>query len=39
MQDKVLAGRAASALQRFIELVESLAHETPTCRSVQTDRA
>ena len=28
LQDKVLAGRAASALQRFTELVDSLAHET-----------
>ena len=39
MQDKVLAGRAASALQRFIELVESLAHETADMPlHVQTDR-
>ncbi|VEA71211.1 DNA helicase II [Serratia rubidaea] len=39
LQDKVLAGRAASALQRFTELVDSLAHETADMPlHVQTDR-
>ncbi len=28
LQEKALAGRAASALQRFIELIDALAHET-----------
>ncbi|MFC6376770.1 DNA helicase II [Tatumella terrea] len=39
LTEKVLAGRAASALQRFIELIDSLSHET--CElplHVQTDR-
>ncbi|MFM1000917.1 DNA helicase II [Yersinia enterocolitica] len=39
LQEKVLAGRAASALQRFVELVDSLAHETADMPlHVQTDR-
>lgn len=39
LQDKVLAGRAASSLQRFLELVDSLAHETAEMPlHVQTDR-
>ncbi|PKH19594.1 DNA helicase II [Enterobacterales bacterium CwR94] len=39
LQDKALAGRTASALQRFTELVDSLAHETAELSlHVQTDR-
>ncbi|CNC26520.1 DNA helicase II [Yersinia intermedia] len=39
LQEKVLAGRAASALQRFVELVDSLAHETADMPlHVQSDR-
>lgn len=39
LQEKVLAGRAASALQRFIELIESLVYETGEMPlHVQTDR-
>ncbi len=39
LQNKVLAGRAASALQRFCELVDSLASETAEMPlHVQTDR-
>ncbi|KAB8312698.1 DNA helicase II [Erwinia endophytica] len=39
LQEKALAGRAASALQRFIELVDSLAQETSELPlHVQTDR-
>ncbi len=39
LQNKVLAGRAASALQRFCELVDSLASETADMPlHVQTDR-
>ena len=39
LQDKVLAGRAASSLQRFTELVDALAHETADMPlHVQTDR-
>lgn len=39
LQEKVLAGRAAAALQRFIELVDTLAHETAEMPlHVQTDR-
>ena len=39
MQNKALAGRAASALQRFCELVDSLATETADMPlHVQTDR-
>lgn len=39
LQEKVLAGRAASALQRFVELVDSLANETADMPlHVQTDR-
>ncbi|WP_291968693.1 DNA helicase II [Candidatus Symbiopectobacterium sp.] len=40
LQEKALAGRAASALQRFLELVEALAYETADLPlHVQTDRA
>ncbi|MCP1065660.1 DNA helicase II [Serratia symbiotica] len=39
LYEKVLAGRAASALQRFTELVDSLAHETAEMPlHIQTDR-
>ena len=39
LQEKALAGRAASALQRFTELVDSLAQETSEMPlHVQTDR-
>ncbi|KAA8996430.1 DNA helicase II [Affinibrenneria salicis] len=39
LQEKALAGRAAGALQRFIELVDSLARETTDMSlHVQTDR-
>ncbi|NIG62700.1 MAG: DNA helicase II [Serratia symbiotica] len=39
LHEKVLAGRAASALQRFTELVDSLAHETAEMSlHIQTDR-
>ncbi|AOM41602.1 DNA helicase II [Xenorhabdus hominickii] len=39
IQEKVLAGRAASALQRFIELIEALETETQEMPlHVQTDR-
>ncbi|QTF06748.1 DNA helicase II [Brenneria izadpanahii] len=39
LQEKALAGRAASALQRFVELVDSLADETAELPlHVQTDR-
>lgn len=39
LQEKVLAGRAASALQRFVELIDSLARETADMPlHVQTDR-
>ncbi|PLR44988.1 DNA helicase II [Chimaeribacter arupi] len=39
LQEKALAGRAASALQRFIELVDALAHDTSEMPlHVQTDR-
>ncbi|KAB0854498.1 DNA helicase II, partial [Cronobacter sakazakii] len=39
LQEKALAGRAASALQRFLELIEALAHETIDMPlHVQTDR-
>lgn len=39
LHEKVLAGRAASALQRFTELVDSLAHETAEMPlHIQTDR-
>jgi len=39
LQDKVLAGRAASSLQRFLELIDALAHETADMPlHVQTDR-
>ena len=39
LQEKVLAGRAASALQRFVELLDSLANETADMPlHVQTDR-
>jgi len=39
LQERVLAGRAASALQRFIELIESLVYETGEMPlHVQTDR-
>ncbi|ATA26243.1 DNA helicase II [Brenneria goodwinii] len=39
LQEKVLAGRAASALQRFVELVDALADETAELPlHVQTDR-
>ncbi|MDC9593139.1 DNA helicase II [Xenorhabdus sp. IM139775] len=39
IQEKVLAGRAASALQRFIELIEALETETQEMSlHVQTDR-
>ncbi|BES83095.1 DNA helicase II [Pectobacterium araliae] len=40
LQDKVLAGRAAASLQRFIELIDALAYETSELSlHVQTDRA
>ncbi|WJV62322.1 DNA helicase II [Pectobacteriaceae bacterium C52] len=40
LQEKALAGRAASALQRFLELVDALAYETAELPlHVQTDRA
>ncbi len=39
LQEKALAGRAASALQRFTELVDALAHDTSEMPlHVQTDR-
>lgn len=39
LHEKVLAGRAASALQRFTELVDSLAHETAEMPlHIQTNR-
>ena len=39
LKEKILAGRAASALQRFIELIESLSQETADMPlHVQTDR-
>jgi len=39
LQEKVLAGRAASAMQRFLELIEALAQETADMPlHVQTDR-
>ncbi|VDZ75515.1 DNA helicase II [Atlantibacter hermannii] len=39
LQEKALAGRAASALQRFHELIDALAHETADMPlHVQTDR-
>ncbi|MBS9441574.1 DNA helicase II [Photorhabdus heterorhabditis] len=39
LQEKVLAGRAASSLQRFIELIEALSSETEDMPlHVQTDR-
>ncbi|WP_241622459.1 DNA helicase II [Rosenbergiella australiborealis] len=39
LQEKALAGRAASSLQRFIELIESLVYETSEMPlHVQTDR-
>lgn len=39
LHEKVLAGRAASALQRFTELVDSLAYETAEMPlHIQTDR-
>lgn len=39
LQEKALAGRAAAALQRFLELVDSLAYETAEMPlHVQTDR-
>jgi len=39
LQNRALAGRAASALQRFCELVDALAHETAEMPlHVQTDR-
>ncbi|MEQ9862568.1 DNA helicase II [Pectobacterium cacticida] len=39
LQEKVLAGRAAAALQRFIELIDALAYETSELPlHVQTDR-
>ncbi|MEQ9889160.1 DNA helicase II [Pectobacterium zantedeschiae] len=40
LQEKVLAGRAAASLQRFIELIDALAYETAELPlHVQTDRA
>ncbi|AYH03268.1 DNA helicase II [Pectobacterium parmentieri] len=40
LQEKVLAGRAAASLQRFIELIDALAYETSELPlHVQTDRA
>ncbi|WP_233982986.1 DNA helicase II [Pectobacterium versatile] len=40
LQDKVLAGRAAASLQRFIELIDALAYETSELPlHIQTDRA
>ncbi|MEI7368146.1 DNA helicase II [Pectobacterium sp. 1950-15] len=39
LQEKVLAGRAAASLQRFIELIDALAYETSELPlHVQTDR-
>ncbi|MFX4493688.1 hypothetical protein ABTA45_19540, partial [Acinetobacter baumannii] len=39
LQEKALAGRAASALQRFMELIDALAQETADMPlHVQTDR-
>lgn len=39
LQEKVLAGRTASALQRFIELIEALDHETVQMPlHIQTER-
>ncbi|MGX5149205.1 3'-5' exonuclease, partial [Enterobacter hormaechei] len=39
LQEKALAGRAASALQRFLELIDALAQETADMPlHVQTDR-
>ncbi len=39
LKEKILAGRAASALQRFIELIDALSHETGDMPlHVQTDR-
>lgn len=39
LKDKALAGRAASALQRFMELIDALAQETTDMPlHVQTDR-
>ncbi|QCR37548.1 DNA helicase II [Nissabacter sp. SGAir0207] len=39
LQEKALAGRAASSLQRFLELVDALAHETSEMPlHVQADR-
>lgn len=32
LQEKALAGRAASALQRFMELIDALAQRPPICR-------
>ncbi|KFX01378.1 DNA-dependent helicase II [Pectobacterium betavasculorum] len=40
LQEKVLAGRAAASLQRFVELIDALAYETSELPlHVQTDRA
>ncbi|MFJ5332706.1 DNA helicase II [Pectobacterium versatile] len=40
LQEKVLAGRAATSLQRFIELIDALAYETSELPlHIQTDRA
>ncbi|WP_323664663.1 DNA helicase II [Pectobacterium carotovorum] len=40
LQEKVLAGRAAASLQRFIELTDALAYETSELPlHIQTDRA
>lgn len=40
LQEKVLAGRAAASLQRFIELIDALAYETSELSlHIQTDRA
>ncbi|GKW09216.1 DNA helicase II [Pectobacterium carotovorum] len=40
LQEKVLAGRAAASLQRFIELIDALAYETSELPlHIQTDRA
>lgn len=39
LQEKATAGRAASALQRFMELIDALAQETADMPlHVQTDR-
>lgn len=39
LQEKVLAGRAAASLQRFIELIDALAYETSELPlHIQTDR-